>query len=217
MTRFFCSWSGGKDSALSFYKMLQQHHDPAFLLTMFEESEQRSRSHAMPMEVIQAQADAVGVPLIIRGASWGTYEAKFLEALEEMKSDDVHDGVFGDIDLEDHLKWVQDTCAKKSVTAHHPLWKLERRDVLNQLLEHGFECMIIAVQDSKLPDTFLGQTLSEDVIQQLESFGVDACGEEGEFHTVVVDAPMFSQRLSLVVNGIHRESGYSFAKVELVR
>jgi len=212
---FFSSWSGGKDSTLAFFKATQEGGTPKKLLTMFEENKERSRSHALPLAVLQAQADSIQVPLLIKGASWQTYEQEFLEALNELKKEDITHGVFGDIDLEDHLTWVENTCAKANVTPHHPLWKMERRAVLNELMEHGFECVIIVVKDEKLPPSFLGKTLTEDVIKEIESYGIDACGEEGEFHTVVVDGPIFTRKINLQFNGIHQDSGYSFLQVEL--
>ncbi|MEW9502663.1 diphthine--ammonia ligase [Jeotgalibacillus marinus] len=212
---FFSSWSGGKDSTLAFFKACQQGGHPVKLVTMFEENEERSRSHALPIEVLEAQAEAIGVPLIIKGASWDQYENAFLEVLQGLKREGITHGVFGDIDLEPHLEWVETTCSKVAITPYHPLWKMERRAVLDELLLHGFECVIIVVKDEKLPQSFLGKTLSKKVIEEIEQFDIDACGEEGEFHTVVVNGPNFSKRIPLHFEGIHAESGYSFLKVKL--
>jgi len=132
-----------------------------------------------------------------------------------LKKENITHGVFGDIDLEDHLTWVENTCAKADVTPYHPLWKMERRAVLNELLKHGFECVIIVVKDEKLPPSFLGKTLTEDVIKEIESYGIDACGEEGEFHTVVMNGPIFTRKINIYYDGIHQDSGYSFLKVKL--
>ncbi|WP_240733085.1 diphthine--ammonia ligase [Jeotgalibacillus sp. S-D1] len=212
---FFSSWSGGKDSTLAYFKACKEGGIPKKLLTMFEENEERSRSHALPLDILKAQAESVNVPLIIKGASWGNYEEKFLEALAEFKEEGISHGVFGDIDLEDHLKWVEDTCEKEAVTPHHPLWKMDRRYVLEELLREGFECVIIVVKDEKLPQSFLGKTLTKTVINEIEEYEVDACGEEGEFHTVVVDGPNFTKRIELDFKGIHQDSGYSFLNVSL--
>ncbi|PPA70691.1 diphthine--ammonia ligase [Jeotgalibacillus proteolyticus] len=212
---FFCSWSGGKDSTLAFYKAFKEGGKPQKLLTMFEENEKRSRSHALPLAVLEAQAKSLNVPLLIKGASWQSYEGVFLEALAEMKEEGITYGVFGDIDLEDHLTWVENTCEKAGVTPYHPLWKMEREQVLNELLDEGFECIIIVVKDEVLPASFLGKTLTKEVIQELKSYGIDACGEKGEFHTVVVNGPIFNEKIPLAFNGIHKESGYSFLKVSI--
>ncbi|MGD7045025.1 diphthine--ammonia ligase [Jeotgalibacillus proteolyticus] len=212
---FFSSWSGGKDSALAYLKACREGFQPEKLLTMFEENAERSRSHGLPLDVLKAQADSIGVPLLIKGASWETYQSQFLKAADEMKAEGITHGVFGDIDLEDHLTWVENTCSKAGITSYHPLWKMDRRSVLNELIDEGFECLIIVVKKEKLPDSFLGKKITREVIQELESWGIDACGEEGEFHTVVVDGPIFSRPVHLRINGIHDEAGYSFADVSL--
>ncbi|KIL49151.1 Dph6-related ATP pyrophosphatase [Jeotgalibacillus campisalis] len=213
---FFSSWSGGKDSALAFFKACKEGYRPEKLFTMFEENAERSRSHGLPLDVLKAQADSIGVPLLIKGASWETYENQFLEAAAEMKEEGITYGVFGDIDLEDHLKWVENTCSKAGIHSCHPLWKMDRRAVLKELLEAGFECVIIVVKNDKLPDSFLGKKITKEVILELESYGVDACGEEGEFHTVAVNGPIFSSPIHLRFNGIHVEAGYSFSDVSLL-
>ncbi|MDG5471851.1 diphthine--ammonia ligase [Jeotgalibacillus sp. ET6] len=212
---FFSSWSGGKDSALAYFKAYKEGFQPEKLLTMFEENAERSRSHGLPLHVLQAQADSIGVPLLIKGASWETYESQFLKAADEMKEEGITHGVFGDIDLEDHLTWVENTCKKADITSYHPLWKMDRHAVLNELIDEGFECLIIVVKKDKLPDSFLGKKITREVINELESYGIDACGEEGEFHTVVVDGPIFSRPVRLRFNGVHEEAGYSFADVSL--
>ncbi|WP_147802817.1 diphthine--ammonia ligase [Alkalicoccus halolimnae] len=213
--RYFTSWSGGKDSALAHYQALQEGGSPACLLSMFEENEEYSRSHSLPYGVIQAQADAMDVPLIIRGASWASYQKKFLELMEIMKRNGVNYGVFGDIDLEDHLEWVQRNCEKGGITSYHPLWKKERRQVLTELLDAGFESVIIVVDENKLPATFLGRVLDEEAIAEIEERGIDACGEEGEFHTVVVDGPLFNRRIPVSFKEVERHEGYAFLPVVL--
>ncbi len=142
---FFASWSGGKDSAMAYYRAVKSGLTPKMLLTMFEENEKISKSHALSLEIIQAQAKSLKVPLLIKGANWNNYEAQFLEALETCKKFGIKQGVFGDIDLEDHLKWVQETCAKVGVKALHPLWMESRRAILEEFIEAGFEAYIIIV------------------------------------------------------------------------
>ena len=119
---FVASWSGGKDSAMAYYRALQSGAVPKRVWTMFEKDHERSKSHALPMEIIKAQAESLEVPLMIRGADWNGYEEQFLDAMKECKDAGINHGVFGDIDLEDHLKWIQETCAKVGIEAVHPLW-----------------------------------------------------------------------------------------------
>lgn len=213
--QYFTSWSGGKDSALAHYQALQEGGRPAYLLTMFEENEEWSRSHHLPLSLLQAQAEAMELPLLIRGASWQSYEEKFLAVLEDLRKEEITHGVFGDIDLQAHLDWIESICAKRNITPYHPLWQKERRFVIQQLLDAGFEAVIVVVKEEKLPDSFLGKTLTESLISDLESFGVDACGEEGEFHTVIVNGPLFKKRIPIEEKGISYNDGYAFLNVEV--
>ena len=119
---FVASWSGGKDSAMAYYRAVQSGLTPKRLLTMFQEDEEVSKSHALPLNVVQAQAKCLGVPLMIRGAGWNDYEAKFIDAMDECRADGITHTVFGDIDLQGHLEWVQKTCSKTKIVPIHPLW-----------------------------------------------------------------------------------------------
>lgn len=213
--RFVASWSGGKDSALAFYRAKQKGNVPERLLTMFEEDEERSKSHALPMEIIQAQANSIGIPLMIRGADWNSYERQFLDAMEECVQAGIPNGVFGDIDLEDHLKWVQTACAKVGMKAIHPLWMEPRRKLLEEFVREGFEAYIIVVNTKMMPAKYIGRKFTIDLMNELEASGIDSCGESGEFHTVVVDGPIFNERIALTFNGQHERDGYVFMDVEL--
>ncbi len=119
---FVASWSGGKDSAMAYYRALQSGAVPKRVWTMFEVDHERLKSHALPIDIIKAQAKSLEIPLMIRGADWNGYEEQFLDAMKECKDAGINHGVFGDIDLEDHLKWIRETCAKVGIEAVHPLW-----------------------------------------------------------------------------------------------
>ncbi|MHA6259903.1 Dph6-related ATP pyrophosphatase [Sporosarcina sp. CAU 1771] len=212
---FVASWSGGKDSALAYHRAIQSGAIPKRLWTMFEEDKERSKSHALPPEVIEAQAKSLGVPLMIRGADWGSYEAEFLDAMKECKDAGIEHGVFGDIDLIDHLEWVQKTCAKVEMEAVHPLWMEPRRKLLEEFVTSGFEAYIVVVNTKMMPGKFIGRKFTLELMDELEELGIDSCGESGEFHTVVVDGPIFSERVPVIFSGQHERENYIFMDVEL--
>lgn len=212
---FVASWSGGKDSAMAYYRALQAGGVAKRIWTMFEEDEERSKSHALPLEIIQAQAESLGVPLMIRGADWNGYEDQFLDAMKECVDAGIPNGVFGDIDLEDHLKWVQTTCAKVGMKAIHPLWMEPRRKLLEELVNAGFEAYIVVVNTKMMPAKFIGRKFTIELMDELESLGIDSCGESGEFHTVVVDGPIFKNRVPIVFKGQHERDGYVFMDIRL--
>ena len=212
---FVASWSGGKDSALAYYRAVQSGMTPKRLLTMFQEDEERSKSHALPLEVVQAQAERLGIPLMIRGSGWGDYEEKFIDAMDECREACISHGVFGDIDLQGHLDWVQKTCAKSDIIPIHPLWQESRRSLLEELLESGFKAFIIVVNTAMMPGEYIGREFTKELMDELESLGIDSCGENGEFHTVVIDGPIFSSPVPVEFGEVHENEGYVFLSVGL--
>jgi len=212
---FFCSWSGGKDSCLALYRALRRGGVARRLLTMLSEDGLRSRSHGLMPTVIAAQAAAMNLPWLTGRAGWEGYEEVFLARLSELRADGLADGVFGDIDLEPHRQWVERVCGMHDITAHLPLWQEPRRDLLAEFIGAGFSATIVAVSDARLPASFLGRQLDWPTVTELEAAGVDACGEEGEFHTVVTDGPLFAAPLVLKHGQVVGHSGYSFLEVSL--
>ncbi len=214
---FFCSWSGGKDSCLALYHAIKDGGKPEYLLTMFTEEGRRSRSHGLPLSVLQAQAGALAMPLIVRNTSWADYEGAFLNAISGLRKDGVEYGVFGDIDLEAHLEWVNRVCGSVNMGVYEPLWKRHRREILNEFLDLGFKATIIGVNLNSLPKSFLGQGLSREIIADLEEAGIDASGEGGEYHTVVTDGPTFSIPIHLQKQGEFSDNNYRFLDVDILQ
>jgi len=210
---FFSSWSGGKDSCLALYRAIQAEGEPRILLTMLVEDEERSRSHGLPVSVIQQQSAALGIPLVVRRTSWSNYEEKFTRAISEFEESGIDTAVFGDIDLEAHRVWVERVCSSVNIRASLPLWQEPRRNLVEEFIRLGFKATIIAVKDGVLDRKFLGKELDETVVSELESLGVDAAGEEGEFHTVVTDGPIFSAPIKLELKEQVLRDGYWFQDV----
>src|SRR5206468_9478513 len=105
-----CSWSGGKDSCLALHRALAAGGQLACLATMFTEDGQRSRSHGLAREVLEAQAAAIGVPLLSAAATWDEYETAFVELLRGAKAHGAATAVFGDIDISRHREWEENVC-----------------------------------------------------------------------------------------------------------
>lgn len=213
---FFCSWSGGKDSCLALYHAIQSEGIPKALLTMFTEDGERSRSHGLPIGVIQQQAKALGIPLFARNASWDEYEDVLTCALRDFKQQEIGCGVFGDIDLEPHLEWVKRVCSSVAVEAYEPLWKKSRHDLLEEFLHLGFAATIVAVKQDALDMSFLGQSLDRQIVLEMEKAGIDVSGEEGEYHTVVTNGPLLSSPIHIKSRGQVVRNGYCFLDIEPV-
>jgi uncharacterized protein (TIGR00290 family) len=198
----FFSWSGGKDSMLALHRALDAGDDVQALLAMFDETGERSRSHAIPAHLMQAQADALGIPLVTRRASWQTYEAVFVEQLRVFASQGATRGLFGDIDLQPHRDWEEKVCAAAGLEAVLPLWREPRRALVDELLALGYRARVACVDARFLDASFCGREFDARFIADLPP-GIDACGENGEFHTFVFDGPRFARAVPHEVVRVH--------------
>ncbi|MDY6796210.1 MAG: diphthine--ammonia ligase [Actinomycetota bacterium] len=210
---FFCSWSGGKDSCLALYHALLEGGSPRYLLTMLRETGDRSRSHGNPVELLHSQARSLGVPIITGSATWEGYEESFLSLLRELRKDGVETGVFGDIDLEEHRRWIERVCSLADIQPFLPLWKRERPSLLREFIDAGFEATIVTVKEGVLPEEFLGKTLDADTVREMEKTGIDLSGEAGEYHTFVSDGPIFDTAVEIAVRRRVLVDGYWFLDV----
>ena len=132
------SWSGGKDCCLAMHRARAAGLNVRYLLAMFDETGERTRSHAIPRAVMQAQADALGLELAAPSATWADYEAAFVDALAALKTRGGGDVVFGDIDLAPHREWEEKVCAAAGVSAHLPLWLEPRDELAREVLALGY-------------------------------------------------------------------------------
>lgn len=195
-----CSFSGGKDSCLALWRAQRQGIDVRTLLAMFEESGKRSRSHAIPLALIERQAQALGMQLTARSASWQSYEQVFTSTLRELRATGHALAVFGDIDLQAHRDWEEKVCAAAGLTAVLPLWHQDRRALAEEVIASGFRAVVVCVDRRHLGPEFCGRQYDASFLADLPA-QVDACGENGEFHTFVYDGPNFAQAVEFEVTG----------------
>ena len=200
--RAFFSWSGGKDSMLALHRALDAGHRVDALLAMFDETGERSRSHAIAPALMRAQADALGIALVTRNASWSDYEAVFSEQLRAFASQGITHGLFGDIDLQAHRDWEEKVCAAAGLQAVLPLWHEDRGALADEVLGAGYRARVVCVDARWLDASYCGVEYDADFIARLPA-GVDACGENGEFHTFVYDGPRFARPVPHRVATIH--------------
>lgn len=188
----FFSWSGGKDSCLALHHALDQGYRVRYLLAMFDENGAASRSHGLPPALLRAQADALGIALVSARAGWENYEAVFTAQLRQFAAQGITHGVFGDIDLQAHRDWEEKVCAAAGLTAVLPLWQRPRLALAQEFMALGYRAVVVCVDGRHLGPAFAGRLYDADFLADLPA-GVDACGENGEFHTFVFDGPRFAQ------------------------
>lgn len=213
--KFIVSYSGGKDSTLALYHAMQVGKAIG-LIVMLEEQGLRSRSHAMSMEIIQAQANALGLPIITASSSWNDYEAEFLKLLADAKQQGAEVLVTGDLDMPEHGCWHDRITQQAGLKLCMPLWERPHREVIEEFIQLGFKTMIVTVNlnlGMKVDD--LGKVLTLDYIQELENRGIDPCGEGGEFHSTVIDGPLFTAPIAIRKGDILYHENYAFLALEL--
>ena len=207
---FLCSWSGGKDSYFAFYRALQQGLKPAVLLNTLNEFGERSRSHGIPKELLQQQAESVGLPIEFIQTTWANYEANYIEKLKELKAKYAFSHtVFGDIDIESHRAWEEKVSAAAGVKAVLPIWQENRRTLVEAMIDAGMQCLIVSCR-KELADAIIGKIITRELLTEFEELGIDPCGENGEYHTFVVNGPLQQFPSTVRFSGYSVHNTYAF-------
>lgn len=194
---FVTSWSGGKDSCYAMMQAKRQGLKPKVLLNMMNENGQVSRSHGLPLSILKQQAQKMNLPIVTIPATWSEYETKYVKALQEIKTEfELEAAVFGDIDLQSHRDWEEMVCEAAGIKAVLPLWQQNRIELVNEMLDNGIETMIVSC-NTQMGEEYLGKVMTKELAQELEEKGIDSCGENGEFHTMVINCPLFSESITL--------------------
>lgn len=213
--KFITSFSGGKDSVLALYKAMQVG-EAVGLIVMMEEEGKRSRSHGMPPELIHAQAESIGLPVYTGVASWLEYEKVFTDLLKMAKNQGAEVLVTGDLDMPEHGCWHDKVTKNAGLTLGMPLWEMNHREAVEEFMNLEFVTMIVTVNLSLgMREEDLGRTLTHEFVQELEVRGIDPCGEGGEFHTTVIDGPIFKQPIPVRKCKIIKNGEYAFLPLAL--
>jgi len=202
MNQVFTSWSGGKDCCLACHRAVISGLKVRYLANMITEDGQHSRTHGLSSAVLQAQSQAIGIPLVQRRTSWDKYEAEFKNMLRTLRQEGITGGVFGDIDLDEHREWIERVCQEVAITPYSPLWGESQEAILSDFINCGFEAIVVATRADMLGEEWLGRKIDRDFIRHLDelrkTMGITLCGESGEYHTLVIDGPLFKKRMELM-------------------
>lgn len=194
---FLTSWSGGKDSCYAMMLAVKKGLVPKVVLNMMNENGKVSRSHGLPLAILKQQAQKMGLPLEAIPATWGAYETIFIQTLQNLKTKfNLDAAVFGDIDLQPHKDWEDKVCEAASLQAILPLWQQNRMTLVHEMLDNGITTMIVSC-NTIMGEKYLGEILTKELAQELQLKGIDPCGENGEFHTLVINCPLFSSAIEL--------------------
>jgi uncharacterized protein (TIGR00290 family) len=208
MTSVLLSWSGGKDSALAYAALLAKAGvDVLGLLTSVTRGYDRISIHGVRRSLLQAQASAMGLPLteivLEPECSNAGYEAAFHAALGEARK--LHPAVtgiaFGDLFLEDVRAYRERLLAGTGLTPLFPLWGEPTPDLAARCCDLGIDARLVCVDTTQLPAEFAGRAFDRQFLTDLPT-SVDPCGERGEFHTFVANAPGYAARIPYSVGEI---------------
>lgn len=176
---------------MALYRARQMGINPEVLLNFVNRDASRVMSHGIPSELMRLQAESLGLLIIQKEVSWKSYERDFIETVSSLSMDGITLGVFGDIDLEEHRTWIENACAKANVEPVLPLWMEDQRRILEEFLSLGFKAVVVRVKPDLLDESWIGRLLDSAFVQALEQAGISPCGERGEYHTFVIDGPLF--------------------------
>jgi uncharacterized protein (TIGR00290 family) len=201
-TRVLLSWSSGKDSAWALYQLQQNPEiEVVGLLTTFNQVFNRSAIHGVRLELVRAQAQAAGLPLLEIPLPWPCsnkeYEQAMMAALDRAKRELSPDAMaFGDLYLEDIRSYREERMAGTGLTLLFPLWGIPTKKLAGQMIEAGLQAFVTCLDPGKMPETLAGSAFDKDFLKQLPDT-VDPCGENGEFHTFAWDGPMFQKAVAV--------------------
>jgi uncharacterized protein (TIGR00290 family) len=206
MKKALFNWSSGKDSALALYKVL---HDSSFeiscLLTSVNTQYQRISMHGVRVELLQKQAQSIGLPLEImyipEMPTMEVYENVMTNTLTKLKASGNTYSIFGDIFLEDLRKYREDKLAEMDFLGYFPLWNIPTTTLIQEFINLGFKTIVVCVNERYLDKSFVGRVIDQSFIDDLPA-NVDVCGENGEFHTFTFDGPIFSTPIQFSVEEI---------------
>ncbi len=196
MERTVMSWSGGKDSALALFRLIESDTELVELWTTIGEETGRSSMHGILAELYEVQAAAIGIPIrLVRlppspDNEW--YREFVRKELDRYAAQQVDSIAYADLHLEDIKRFREELLAMSELDGRWPVWGIGSLDLMMALIEHGFEATVVAVDTASLDPSFLGQTVDEAFLESLPD-GVDVAGEQGEYHTFVTDGPMFDE------------------------
>ena len=193
--KFVSAFSTGKDSMLALHRMVKEGHEPIGLLVMYNKGAERSWFHGADNQMIERISESLGIPVIYGESDGNDYIEVFEKQLLTARKHGAEACVFGDIDIEEHRIWDEERCKNAGLKAVLPLWNEGREVLVRETIREGYKCIIKCLHEEELPAEFLGKALSEDILSEMEKYGIDLCGENGEYHTVVLDGPLFKKKI----------------------
>jgi uncharacterized protein (TIGR00290 family) len=216
--KIMVSWSTGKDSAWMLHVLKQQHPGAvAGLLTTTNEAFDRVAMHAVRRELLEAQAEAAGLPLHVIPLPWPCSNEEYEKRMRAGVTGFVADGfthvAFGDLFLEDVRRYREERLAGSGLEPLFPIWKTKSTAALAQdMIAGGLQARLTCIDPRKLDRTFAGRAFDQSLLNDLPA-DTDPCGENGEFHSFAYAGPMFNHPIAVRLGDVVDRDGFVFADV----
>jgi uncharacterized protein (TIGR00290 family) len=211
--RFALMWSGGKDSALALDRARRAGVEVSRLLTFYDSATRRVRFHATRVEMLEAQAAAVGIALRAIPTTWADMDANLRLELASLREEGFKGVVFGDIHLADVRAWYEDRVKATGLEHVEPIWGEPPARLLAEFISSGGRAVITCVDLARLDEAWLGRIIDERFASEIGAEGVDACGENGEYHSFAFAGPVFKTPVRWTAGDRRVDSG--FAQLDL--
>ena len=209
-------YSGGKDSTMSIYKALEQGWRIKYLVSMISENSESYMYHSSNIHITELSAQAMNIPLI-KANTKGEKE-KELEDLRLVLSDLKDDGVeaifTGALASQYQKSRIDKLCNSLSLKSCAPLWHRDPQEYMEELIKYNFEVIIVSVSAEGLDESWLGRRINKELLDDLlklnDKYGVHLAFEGGEAETLVLDCPLFQERINIIEaeNIWQRDSGH---------
>jgi len=217
LKKVLLSWSSGKDSAWTLH-LLRQNPDVqvAALLTSFNAEANRVAMHAVRRALVETQAERIGIPLWAVDLPWpcsnAEYEERMRAVCQRASAEGITAVAFGDLFLQDIRDYRERQLQGTGLDPLFPVWRIPTGQLGRDMIAAGLKAKITCVDPSRLEKQLAGRDYDLDLLRALPA-GVDPCGENGEFHTFVYDAPVFSGAIGVETGEIVERDGFVFADV----
>lgn len=213
----FISWSSGKDSAFALCEARRLAlAEIVGIVTTINEVYDRVAMHGVRSELLDRQIAALNLPAIkvpIPCACTNeVYEARMADACAAIKASGVRHIVFGDLFLEDIRAYRERTLAALGMTPIFPLWGRDTRTLATEMIESGLVAHLVCLDPKRIPESFAGRRFDAGLLREIPAH-VDPCGENGEFHTVVTQGPMFAAPVGVSIGRTVQRDGFVFTDV----
>jgi len=211
------SWSSGKDAAFALVEARRLGlADIVGVLTTVNEAHDRVAMHGVRRALLDRQIEALGLPAITvpipSPCPNEVYEARMARACTAITAQGITHIVFGDLFLESVRAYREEKLASAGMKGIFPLWQRGTAALAAEMIAAGMVAHLVCVDPKKLPARFAGRRFGMDLLSDLPP-GVDPCGENGEFHTVVTAGPMFAEPIPVEIGEIVERDGFVFADV----